>query len=179
MKLTHKFEVNGKFYDKIIRCHVSGDFFSQTYFDSWLLVAKNNPNVLIYAYTKALPLWIKRLNEIPSNFVLTASYGGTHDHLIKQYGLKSATVVYSVEEAKKLGLPIDHDDSLAYGSTESLALLIHSQQPKGTPAAKAWAALKMAGTAGYGKHKESTIKTGEHYIPHWYKALLNWGIVKS
>src|SRR5262245_24890508 len=38
-----------------VRVHVSGDFFSQAYFDAWCLVARARPDVLFYAYSKSLP----------------------------------------------------------------------------------------------------------------------------
>ena len=126
---------------KVVRIHASGDFFSLAYFDAWLAVARAFPDRLFYAYTKALPLWTKRLEVIPSNFILTASQGGTHDQLIKSHKLKSATVVTSAYRAKQLGLKLDHDDSLAKGP-DSFALLIHGTQPAGTPAAKAWKRIK-------------------------------------
>ena len=53
---------------KPTRPHVAGDFFNQTYFDAWMEVARHQPNRLFYAYTKALPLWVKRLKTIPKNF---------------------------------------------------------------------------------------------------------------
>jgi len=135
------------------RIHVAGDFFSQCYFDAWLTVALRHPTRIFYAYTKALPFWVKRLNNIPLNFRLTASVGGTHDHLIEQYKLKSATVVSSLDEATKLGLSIDHDDSHAYGEGGNFALLVHGQQPAGSPMAKAWRKLIGQGMAGYGKQR--------------------------
>lgn len=46
---------NGK--TKLVRFHQSGDFFNQAYFDSWLLVARYNPDLIFYGYTKALPFW--------------------------------------------------------------------------------------------------------------------------
>src|SRR5262249_26870547 len=73
-----------------VRIHVSGDFYSQDYFDAWLEIARCRPNTLCYAYTKALPFWLRRKDEIPENLVLTASYGGTHDHLIEAHGLRFA-----------------------------------------------------------------------------------------
>jgi len=145
---------------KPTRVHVAGDFFIQKYFDAWMDVARRNPTRLFYAYTKALPLWVKRLKTIPNNFKLTASYGGTHDWMIKKYHLKFAKVVKSVQEARMMGLPIDHDDSHAYGGDVSFALLVHGQQPAGSIWAKAWATLKKLGIGGYGKTKEATKTAG-------------------
>jgi len=146
---------------KPTRPHVAGDFFTQKYFDAWMDVARRQPNRLFYSYTKALPFWVKRLDTIPKNFKLTASYGGTHDHLIAKYNLKFAKVVTSPEEAAILGLPIDHDDSHCYSGDESFALVVHGQQPAGSIFAKAWAALKKRGMGGYGKTKAKTIAGGQ------------------
>lgn len=132
----------------IIRIHVGGDFFSQDYFDAWLTVAKRNPEVLFYAYTKNLPVWIARLDRIPSNLVLTASRGGKRDDLIDAYSLREARVIYSVAEAESLGLEIDHDDSKAMSNGPSFALLIHGVQPAGSFASEAKRALNGLGSYG-------------------------------
>lgn len=140
----------------IIRIHVAGDFFNQNYFDAWIAVAKNNPDRLFYAYTKSLQYWVNRINDIPANFKLNASMGGKLDHLIEEYGLKYAEVVFSEEEAAAKGLEIDHDDSHAYDGNQSFALLLHGTQPKGSEAAKAKAMLKKMGWTGYKKKKGRT-----------------------
>lgn len=77
---------------KAVRIHMSGDFFSQKYFDMWLQVARDNPDVEFWAFTKSLRFWVKRINEIPENLALTASYGGKEDHLIEEHGLRSTRV---------------------------------------------------------------------------------------
>ena len=110
---------------KAERIHVSGDFFNQNYFDAWMEVARNNPDRCFYAYTKSIPFWVKRINSIPVNFILNASFGGKHDDLIVKYNLKSARVVFSVSEARRLKLAIDHNDSHAMKPGRSFALLIH------------------------------------------------------
>lgn len=129
----------------ITRLHVSGDFFSQEYFDAWLEVARLYPNVRFYGYTKALPFWVKRMKKMPSNLSLVASRGGTHDFLIDEYKLPNCRVVFSAAEAEQLGLEIDHNDSHAISYSKPFALLIHGTQPKGTPASKAWYALERKG----------------------------------
>jgi hypothetical protein len=130
----------------VIRVHVGGDFFSNTYFQAWMRVARRNPNIKFYAYTKCLPFWIA--NEIPDNFRLTASEGGKWDSLIGQYGLKTSKVVFSIEEAAALGLDIDHDDSHAYNGAESFALLIHGTQAAGSRANSAVRSLNGVGSYG-------------------------------
>jgi len=112
-----------------IRIHVAGDFFNQTYFDAWVTVARRNPRINFYAYTKSLNYWVDSPQHIPDNLNLTASVGGKHNHLIEKHSLKSATVVFHPHDAEKLGLEIDHDDSLAAMGTSPFALLLHGTQP--------------------------------------------------
>jgi len=129
----------------ICRIHVAGDFFKQAYFDGWIEVAKSLPNVLFYAYTKALPWWVNSYDNVPNNMVLTASYGGKNDYLIDAYGLRSAIVVFSKEEAEKANLEIDNDDSHAADPlrrNESFALLLHGTQPKGSEASRALSIIR-------------------------------------
>ena len=129
----------------IVRIHVAGDFFNENYFRAWMLVARLNPTVLFYAYTKSLDYWIKNKNLIPRNLILTASRGGRLDHKIDLYNLREAVVVFSEQEAEKLNLAIDHDDSHAARPSlkdNSFALLIHGTQPKGSEAANALQILK-------------------------------------
>jgi len=131
---------------RVIRIHVSGDMFSNNYFLAWCKVAERNENVLFYAYTKSLVYWVRNRDRVPSNLVLTASYGGRNDELIAQHGLRSAKVVFSEQEAADLGLEIDHDDSHACDPTKAnqdFALLIHGVQPKGSEAAAALKILKQ------------------------------------
>lgn len=134
-----------------VRVHVSGDFFNERYFVAWVNVALNNPLITFYGYTKALPYLVKYRRDIPSNFRFTASRGGTHDYLIAEHGLRSAEVVFSVQEAIDKGLEIDHDDSLAIAPHGTdFALLLHGTQPIGTPASTAWSKIMSSGIGGYG-----------------------------
>jgi hypothetical protein len=117
----------------IIRIHVAGDFFNIKYFQAWLDVARNNTNVLFYAYTKALPFWIKCQDEIPTNVILTASYGGRCDSMIAEHNLRYSLVVNCQGEADDFSLEVDNDDSHAADPTnvnKSFALIIHGTQPK-------------------------------------------------
>jgi hypothetical protein len=143
---------------KIIRLHVSGDFFSDAYFLAWMDVAKAKAEILFYTYTKSLLIWLRHRPSVPPNFKLTASEGGKHDNLIESESLKFARVIFSIEEARELGLEIDHDDSHAYASDNSFALLLHGNQRKETPAAKAMSALRSAGFTGYSQkpHRKQT-----------------------
>lgn len=133
----------------VIRIHVGGDFKTQAYFDAWIYAANSRPDILFYAYTKSLPFWLKRIDRIPDNFVLTASRGGWKDNLIDQHGLREAVVVPSKYAARKLHYQIDHDDSHAADPSkrgQSFALLVHGPQPAGSKWAKAKTRLKGEGS---------------------------------
>ena len=147
---------------EIIRIHVSGDFFNQKYFNAWVSIAKLNPDILFYAYTKSLKYWLEYkeepYSEIPSNLKLTASWDHSNSKQIQQHRLKFAKVVFNEEEARILNLEIDHDDSHAYGGDESFALLLHGTQPKGTMAAKAKNKLVTSGVKhSYGKRRTQRV----------------------
>jgi len=133
---------------RIIRIHVSGDFFNLKYLLAWIMLAKKNPHILFYAYTKSLPYWSECSSELQGipNLVLTASYGGRHDGMIAG-NFRSAKVVFSQEEADKRGLIIDSDDSHAAvpeWRNNDFALLIHGTQPKGSESGKALVKIKRA-----------------------------------
>ena len=135
----------------IVRIHVAGDFFSRDYMHAWYTVALRNPRTLFYAYTKSLRFWVGGVTEMPTlhNFVLTASYGGRDDHMIDEFNLRYAKVVFSEAEAAELGLEIDHDDSHAAKPSlrdKSFALLIHGTQPAGSEASTALKKLKGKGS---------------------------------
>lgn len=128
------------------RIHVGGDFFNRMYFLAWCAMATLHPHRTFYAYTKSLIFWAPIRKKIPENLSLTASRGGTHDHLIEQHNLKEAIVVFSESQADALGLEIDHDDSHALrNDNSSFALLIHGQQAKNSEASRAIKKLKEDG----------------------------------
>jgi hypothetical protein len=136
-----------------VRLHVSGDFFNETYFKAWLNVAANNPALTFYAYTKSLAFLVKYKNQMPSNFRIVASKGGKFDALIEKHNLVSAEVVFSTEEARRKGLEIDHDDSLAIKANKAFALLLHGGQKQGSLASEAWRII-MRTVGGYNRKKQ-------------------------
>jgi hypothetical protein len=120
----------------VLRIHSAGDFISQANFDAWLTVAKNNPQIKFYAYTKRINYWLARKNDIPANFELNASLGGGFDNLAINNNLKTVKVVNSEIEAQNLGLEIDHTDKMAYSGHKNFALLIHGMGKAGSVQAK-------------------------------------------
>jgi hypothetical protein len=113
-----------------VRIHESGDFFSGAYLDAWIEVAQRNPDLKFYCYSKSLQLFLHF--NLPSNFYMTASYGGKYDYLIDEgYFPRYSKVVMNDDDAARLGLEVDHDDSHCFGD-KPFALLVHGTQPKGS-----------------------------------------------
>ena len=134
---------------KMVRIHESGDFFSLAYLQAWVKVAEANPTLKFYCYSKSLEIFQQfGLINLPSNFYLTASYGGKWDTLIDQ-GLfpRYAKVFMTEDDAQAAGLEVDHDDSHCFGDGP-FALLVHGTQPKGSDWGKAIRARRAAGQFG-------------------------------
>lgn len=140
----------------VCRIHVAGDFFNRDYFHTWIMIARAHPSRLFYAYTKSLPYWLDARKDVNNtkNLVMTASYGGRCDKLIKKHRLRYAKVIFSKKDAGNM--EIDHDDSHAADPSkkrQSFALLLHGTQPAGTDAAKALSDLKGEGSYSRKKKK--------------------------
>ena len=146
-------EYHGLANTDILRIHEAGDFFSQDYFDAWIEVAKKMPQTLFYAYTVSLPYYMTRKNSLPKNFKVIASMDKHNEKFIMDNGLRYSRVVGTEEEARVLGLPIDVDDSIAWSSDDSFALVIHGSQPKGSEAAETLKQNKKSGL--YDKIKQA------------------------
>ena len=130
---------NKKNIDKF-RIHESGDFYHPLLLKAWINVAKFNRDIKFYCYSKSLDFFLEVL--LPNNFYIVASYGSRHDFLIDQgYFPKYSKVVFSEDEAKRLGLEIDIDDSLCFGN-KPFALLLHGTQEKNTKASEALKLIK-------------------------------------
>jgi hypothetical protein len=146
---------------ELVRIHESGDFWCETYMKAWMMVAAQRPKQKFYAYTKSLGMWYNLRDCIPSNFYLTASYGGTLDYMIDKYRdvyQRIAYVVYTEEQAADLGLEVDHDDSHCFGD-KPFALLVHGSQRAGSDAMKALSQRKKDGKfIGYGKSLQKESK---------------------
>jgi hypothetical protein len=95
---------------KSVRIHDSGDFFSDAYFELWLDIANSNPDVFFYAYTKEVAM-VKRY-ELPKNFVIIFSMGGTQDHLVDKENDRHADVFPSLEALQEAGYTDQEESDL-------------------------------------------------------------------
>lgn len=150
--ITDSIKYAGLENSKIFRVHEAGDFFSNNYMKAWIEVAKRFPNINFYTHTTSLSYWLSNRGSMPKNFRLIASMNEDNQDTIMANKLRYSKVVYSVEEAKNLKLPIDYDDSIACCSDANFALLIHGGQPKGSEAGKAVSSNRKSGT--YDKLKQ-------------------------
>ena len=122
-----------------VRIHESGDFYHPLYLEAFKNVAGMNKDLIFYCYSKSLLLFPTN-KSIPTNFFLTASYGGKYDFLIDRgYFKRFSKVVFSEDEAIRLGLSIDKDDSHCYldKGKNGFGLLLHGMQEKGSVAGEA------------------------------------------
>ena len=113
---------------KAIRVHDSGDFYSMDYLRNWLEIARLNPDVRFYAYTKSLPFVHKafELGLVPSNFRLIQSVGGLADSRIRK-DLPHARIFGTLDELIDAGYAdaSETDDASAFGDSPFIGLVVH------------------------------------------------------
>lgn len=95
---------------KSVRIHDSGDFFTEQYFLLWLDIAKENLHVFFYAYTKEVAM-VKK-HQLPDNFVIIFSMGGTQDHLVDKEKDRHADVFPSIEALEEAGYSDQEESDL-------------------------------------------------------------------
>ena len=85
----------------ILRVHDSGDYYSRKYIDKWMTIAKRLPNVRFYSYTKSIPLFLDL--DIPDNYDIIFSEGGTRDDLINYHHHRHARIFDDYEAMNQAG----------------------------------------------------------------------------
>jgi hypothetical protein len=110
-----------------VRIHDSGDFYSPAYFAKWLEIARLNPSVRFYAYTKSHS-FIRGI-ELPENFDLIFSLGSKNDELINRDTERHSKIFYSAEEMETYGYSdASYLDILAtkwHTANHRIGLIIH------------------------------------------------------
>ena len=110
-----------------IRIHDSGDFYSPAYFIKWLEIARLNPSVRFYAYTKSHS-FIRGI-ELPENVDLIFSLGSKNDELINVENERHSKIFYSVDEMQSSGYSdasyLDLNATKWYTTNKKIGLLIH------------------------------------------------------
>jgi hypothetical protein len=109
-----------------IRIHDSGDFYNEEYLDRWLRIMRARPQVEFYAYTKMVSLFKKRSKDLPKNFTVIYSFGGTEDRLIDVKRDRHSLVFESVAQLKACGYSdASKQDDVALGSNPKIGLVYH------------------------------------------------------
>ena len=117
-----------------IRVHSSGDFYSGVYMQKWIQIAKDNPNVRFFGYTK-MASFIKFLNAVPNMFFVYSN-GGMYDGKAILNDIPCNTVVTSTEDANEKGLTVTCEKTHMSSDYEmivtgnSFCIVIHGTQPK-------------------------------------------------
>jgi len=105
-----------------VRIHSSGDFYNLKYLNAWIEIARSNPNVIFYGYTKSVPLF--QNVDLPQNFIFCFSTGGKADHLIKDTD-KKAVIFNTLEELKKARFTDCSVNDMKMISTNKVGLVLH------------------------------------------------------
>lgn len=118
-----------------VRVHDAGDYYEEKYLDKWIEIAKRNPSVIFYSYTKSIDFFKSDVNTwkktLPSNMVITFSYGGKRDDLINRETDKHALVFMSLEELLASGYANTSDfDDNAYNKDIKLVGLVAKKSRK-------------------------------------------------
>lgn len=85
-----------------VRIHDSGDFYSPSYFQKWLEIARLNPSVRFYAYTKSHS-FIRGNFNIPENMDLIFSLGSKNDELIDQENERHSRIFQTEKDLQDAG----------------------------------------------------------------------------
>ena len=105
-----------------VRIHSSGDFYSLKYLKTWVEIARSNPNIVFYGYTKSVPLF-KHITA-PENFVFCFSTGGKKDDMIKDTD-KKAVIFDSMDELKQAGYTNCTENDMAMIEADKIGLVYH------------------------------------------------------
>ena len=126
-----------------IRIHSSGDFYNKSYLLKWLQIAKNNPRIIFYCYTKSINLFkntkYNNLNKISTicnikeilnninNFKYCFSYGSKYDHLINDNTDYHSKIFKTENKLNRLGyINASYDDLLAINpNNNKIGLIYH------------------------------------------------------
>ena len=118
-------EINKKRKITHIRVHSSGDYYNPKYLDKWVKLAKNNPNITYYSYTKSVKM-IKDLKNKPENLKIIFSEGGKQDHLIDYDNDRHAKIFNNKKELLQAGyIDASGDDLKALTTIKKIGLIYH------------------------------------------------------
>lgn len=106
-----------------VRLHDSGDFFARWYFDAWMEVARQRPDLTIYGYTKSIPFL--GFDAMPDNVRLVQSLGGKRDELVDMSRPHSRIFASGIDRREAGYANGNLDDMLVITGTVKIGLVYH------------------------------------------------------
>jgi hypothetical protein len=110
-----------------VRVHDSGDFYSPTYLQKWLDIAKELPNVRFYAYTNSIKM-IKDI-KLPTNWDIIFSDSGKQVDMIDKVKDRHTKIFHSHEALISAGYTDTSEYDLYatkwFNKTNKVGLIIH------------------------------------------------------
>lgn len=112
-----------------VRIHDTGDFYNEKYTLKWLAIARMNPDVKFYAYTKMVTMFLayESFGRIPDNFKIIFSYGGTEDKYLP-VDKPHARIFKDVNELVKAGYTDCSTNDLLIYTTDKVGLVYHGNK---------------------------------------------------
>jgi|TARA_B100000073_G_C23643799_1_gene537714 DNA repair photolyase len=109
-----------------IRIHDSGDFYSVAYLKKWVQIAKQNKDVIFYAYTKSIKFFIDYQINLPKNMKIIFSEGSKTDNLINTKKHRHARIFKTVTDLLKAGyIDASNNDLKAITDNKKVGLVYH------------------------------------------------------
>lgn len=105
-----------KYQGAYVRIHDAGDFFAEWYIYKWFDIARANPSINFYSYTKEVRSFksLEVAGFIPENFTTIFSFGGRQDSLIDREVDRHSDVFVDYDEMIRSGyVDIADDDKQA------------------------------------------------------------------
>tara|TARA_R100001463_G_scaffold115997_1_gene171246 strand:+ start:131 stop:733 length:603 start_codon:yes stop_codon:yes gene_type:complete len=110
---------------KYIRIHDSGDFYSIKYLNKWIQIAKDNKEVIFYAYTKSIKFFKGCIN-IPKNLKIIFSEGSKTDNLINTLKDRHARIFKDITTLLSAGyIDASNNDLKAITENKKVGLVYH------------------------------------------------------
>ena len=108
-----------------VRIHDSGDFYSIAYLNKWVTIAKQNKDIIFYAYTKSIKFFVNGL-LLPKNMKIIFSEGSKTDDLINTSKHRHARIFKTVEELNASGyIDASNNDLQAITENKKVGLVYH------------------------------------------------------
>jgi hypothetical protein len=108
-----------------IRVHDVGDLYEAAYFLAWCEIARRNPQIAFYAYTKMVSQYQQLFGHVPANLHFVQSVGGKQDALIDKRKPHSLIFETHADLAQSDYADATASDAPAYLGAVKVGLVYH------------------------------------------------------